>query len=102
MTISTSEDSPLVVVTGSTGNQGGSVIKHLTLSSKPYRIRALTRDASKPKAKNLEKEGVEIFEIDLKPENQDKMVQAYASADIVFVCRLLLSVYIPMACLALM
>ncbi|KAG0238264.1 hypothetical protein BGW42_006544 [Actinomortierella wolfii] len=48
--------SKLLVVFGATGNQGGSVVKHIArdpVLSKEYRIRAVTRDPSKPEAKAL-------------------------------------------------
>jgi uncharacterized protein YbjT (DUF2867 family) len=44
---------------------GGSVIHHLISSDKPYRIRAITRDSSKPNAKDLASKGVEVVEADL-------------------------------------
>ncbi|GAA5827557.1 hypothetical protein JCM11251_001731 [Rhodosporidiobolus azoricus] len=81
MTASTMEG-PLVVVIGATGAQGGSVIAHLIRSDQPYRIRAVTRDVNKPKAKELEKEGCEVVAADMqKREDLDK---AFSGADIVF------------------
>lgn len=38
---------PIVAVVGATGNQGGSVVRHLSATGK-YQIRALTRDPKKP------------------------------------------------------
>ncbi|GAA5912317.1 hypothetical protein JCM6882_002557 [Rhodosporidiobolus microsporus] len=75
-------EGPIVVVIGATGSQGGSVITHLSRSDKPYRLRAVTRDASKPKAKDLEAAGCEVVEADIgKREDLDKV---FAGADIVF------------------
>ncbi|KAJ9125686.1 hypothetical protein QFC22_000649 [Naganishia vaughanmartiniae] len=85
MTITQSSQAPLVVIGGATGNQGGSVLRYLKDSDKEYRIRALTRDSTKPKAKALANLGAEVISIDLKPENQDKIEKAYAGADVVFV-----------------
>jgi len=48
-------------------------------------MRGLTRDASKPKALELEKMGVEMVSIDLKPGNEEAMREAYKGADVVFV-----------------
>jgi uncharacterized protein YbjT (DUF2867 family) len=85
MTITQSQSAPLVVVGGATGNQGGSVLHYVKESDKEYRIRALTRDASKPKAKALAELGAEVISIDLKPENKEDIVKAYKGADVVFV-----------------
>jgi uncharacterized protein YbjT (DUF2867 family) len=85
MTITQSTSAPLVVIGGATGNQGGSVLQFLQESDKEYRLRALTRDASKPKAKALLDLGVDVVAIDLKPENQDRIQEAYSGADVVFV-----------------
>jgi uncharacterized protein YbjT (DUF2867 family) len=85
MTVSQSQDAPLIVVCGATGNQGGSVIRFLIESPKAYRIRGLTRDATKPNAKKLADQGVEVVSVDLTPENKAKIVEAYTGADVVFV-----------------
>lgn len=85
MTITQSQAAPLVVIGGATGNQGGSVLHYLKESDKEYRVRALTRDASKPKAKALAELGAEVISIDLKPENKEDIVKAYKGADVVFV-----------------
>ena len=87
MTITQAQDAPLVVVGGATGNQGGSVIRFLSESPKPYRIRALTRDATKPNAKRLAEQGVEVVSVSLDAENKAKVIEAYKGADIVFVRR---------------
>jgi len=60
--------SKLITVFGATGNQGGSVVKsilaHPTLS-KQYKIRAITRDPSKPNAQALAAKGVEPVKADM-------------------------------------
>jgi uncharacterized protein YbjT (DUF2867 family) len=53
----------LVLVTGATGRQGGSVIRHML--SKGWRLRALTRDSSSPAAQELLRKGVEVVQGDL-------------------------------------
>ncbi|KAJ9091625.1 hypothetical protein QFC20_007588, partial [Naganishia adeliensis] len=84
MTITKSTSAPLVVIGGATGNQGGSVLHYLRESDKEYRLRALTRDNTKPKAKALSELGVEVVSIDLKPENKEKIQEVYSGADVVF------------------
>lgn len=49
---------PVVVVTGATGQQGGSVIKHL-MKEKKYHIRAVTRNVASPAAQALAAQGCE-------------------------------------------
>jgi nucleoside-diphosphate-sugar epimerase len=85
MTITQSSSAPLVVIGGATGNQGGSVLHWLQESDQEYRLRALTRDSTKPKAKALADLGVDVVSIDLKPENKDKIQEVYTGADVVFV-----------------
>ncbi|KAK5014586.1 hypothetical protein LTR16_003797 [Cryomyces antarcticus] len=61
--------SKLITVFGSTGNQGGSVIKHLLADatlSKEFKIRGVTRDTSKPAAQALAKQGVEVADMNSK------------------------------------
>ena len=60
--------SKLITIFGATGNQGGSVLSQLLASpelSKEYKIRAVTRDTSKPKAKELASKGCEVVKADL-------------------------------------
>jgi uncharacterized protein YbjT (DUF2867 family) len=55
--------SKIITVFGATGNQGGSVIKHIladAVLAKEFKIRGITRDVSKPAAQALEKQGVEM------------------------------------------
>jgi uncharacterized protein YbjT (DUF2867 family) len=60
--------SKLLTVFGATGAQGGSVVKailaHPTLSKK-YKVRAITRDPTKPNAQKLVSQGVEAVKGDL-------------------------------------
>lgn len=58
--------SKLITVFGATGNQGGSVIKHILEDpqlSKEYRTRGITRDTSKKAAQDLAKQGVEVVSV---------------------------------------
>jgi dihydrodipicolinate reductase len=85
MTISQDPSAPLVAVVGATGNQGGSVVNGLEESDKPYRVRAFTRDATKPAAQDLVKRGVEIAVVSLVVENKEEVYKAFAGADVAFV-----------------
>ena len=94
MTIVTSSDAPLVTVVGATGNQvrcgsvrqltsqGGSVIKALSESSKSYRVRGISRDASKPAAQQLSEQGVEMVSANI--EDRSAIDKVFKGADIVF------------------
>ncbi|KAJ7255443.1 hypothetical protein B0H12DRAFT_1323184 [Mycena haematopus] len=84
MTITRSESAPLVAVVGATGIQGGSVIKALSESDKPYRIRGFTRDPTKPAAETLKKKGVEMVAVDLVLENKEEVFKAFTGADYAF------------------
>ena len=58
--------SKLITVFGATGNQGGSVIKHILADSQlssEFKIRGITRDVSKPAAKALADKGVEVVTV---------------------------------------
>lgn len=58
--------SKILTVFGATGNQGGSVIKAVLADpvlSKEFRIRGITRDASKPAAQALAAKGVEVVSV---------------------------------------
>ncbi|KAF2469013.1 NAD(P)-binding protein [Lindgomyces ingoldianus] len=58
----------LLAVFGATGNQGGSVANFVLNDpqlSEEYAVRAITRDASNPRAEALKSKGVEIVEADL-------------------------------------
>jgi uncharacterized protein YbjT (DUF2867 family) len=72
---------PLVLVTGATGAQGGSVARHL-LADGRWAVRALTRDARSAKAQALAAQGVELVEGDLgRPET---LPAALAGVEAVF------------------
>jgi uncharacterized protein YbjT (DUF2867 family) len=49
-----------ILVTGATGHQGGSVLRHL--KARGHRLRALVRDKNRPAAKALQGLGVEVFQ----------------------------------------
>lgn len=58
----------LLVVFGATGNQGGSIVRHVLedpVLNKRYSVRAITRDASNPKAQALTSQGAEVVSADL-------------------------------------
>ncbi|GAB7352967.1 hypothetical protein MBLNU459_g3538t1 [Dothideomycetes sp. NU459] len=77
--------SKLITVFGATGNQGGSVIKNLLADptlSKEFKIRGITRDVSKPAAKALESQGVEIVGADLN--SKDSVAEAIKGSTTVF------------------
>ncbi|KLO16756.1 NAD(P)-binding protein [Schizopora paradoxa] len=82
MTISKDSSAPIFVVVGSTGGQGGSVVRAIQESSKPYRVRAITRDAAKPKAKELASLGCEVVEADIS--TPDGAKKAFEGADFAF------------------
>lgn len=48
----------IILVTGATGNQGGAAVRHLLKDG--WKVRALTRDSSKPAADELRKLGAEV------------------------------------------
>lgn len=85
MTITQDPSACLVAVVGATGNQGGSVVNGLEESDKPYRVRAFTRDATKPAAQALVKRGVEVVTVSLVVENKEEVYKAFAGADVAFV-----------------
>lgn len=60
--------SKILTVFGATGNQGGSVIEAVLsdpILSKEFKIRGITRDASKPAAQALAAKGVEVVTVSL-------------------------------------
>ncbi|KAF7592528.1 hypothetical protein BBP40_012752 [Aspergillus hancockii] len=77
--------SKLITVFGATGNQGGSVIRHILADpvlSKEFTIRGITRDASKPAAQELLKKGVEIKKADMNI--KDSVLEAIQGSHSVF------------------
>jgi uncharacterized protein YbjT (DUF2867 family) len=85
MTISQDPSAPLAVLVGITGQQGGSVARALIDSDKPYRIRGLTRDATKPAAQAFAAQGVQIVSVSLTVDDVLNVRKAFEGADIVFV-----------------
>lgn len=60
--------SKVLTVFGATGNQGGSVISTVLANPKlssEYKLRGITRDPSKPSAKKLADQGVEMVSADM-------------------------------------
>ncbi|PGH15380.1 hypothetical protein AJ80_05564 [Polytolypa hystricis UAMH7299] len=75
----------LITVFGATGNQGGSVIKHILEDpqlSKEYKTRAITRDTSKKSAQELAKQGVEVVSANLN--SVDSLTSALQGSHTVF------------------
>lgn len=73
--------SKLLAVFGATGQQGNSVIAHVLADpklSKEYHIRAITRDATSAKAKQLAEKGVQVVQADM----QDPLSLAPALKDV--------------------
>ena len=63
-----------VVVAGATGKQGGAVARRLL--NRGHRVRALTRDPSKPSARALAEKGAEVVAADLEdPASLDKALR---------------------------
>ena len=59
---------PIIAIFGATGKQGGSVIKSIlgdSATASKYTLRGITRDVSKPAAKALTEQGVEMVAADL-------------------------------------
>jgi uncharacterized protein YbjT (DUF2867 family) len=63
--VSNRDETPVVLVTGATGNQGGAVVDALSRSARRWRIRALTRNPQGPAAQALRARGVEVVGGDL-------------------------------------
>ncbi|KZV94018.1 NAD(P)-binding protein [Exidia glandulosa HHB12029] len=84
MTLSSQPSAPLVVVVGATGFQGGSVVRELIASDKPYRLRGLTRDDTKPAAQAMMELGVEVVAVTISVGNEAAVLRAFHGADIVF------------------
>jgi uncharacterized protein YbjT (DUF2867 family) len=70
----------IIAVTGATGQQGGAVSRRLLANG--WKVRALTRDASKPAAKELATLGAEIVAGDM--ENRAELDAAFKGAYGVF------------------
>ncbi|KAJ7769234.1 NAD(P)-binding protein [Mycena olivaceomarginata] len=84
MTITQDSSAPLVAVVGATGAQGGSVVKALAESNKPYRVRGFTRDSTKPAAQKLVAQGVDVVDVSLVLDNVKNVFKAFEGANIAF------------------
>ncbi|KAL3493067.1 hypothetical protein BJX62DRAFT_249999 [Aspergillus germanicus] len=73
----------VIVVIGATGAQGGAVVRELLQYPSAYRIRALTRDPSKPASQSLIAMGVDVQQADL-DEGTEKLAAAFAGAHIIY------------------
>ncbi|KAJ7212822.1 hypothetical protein B0H12DRAFT_1275867, partial [Mycena haematopus] len=76
---------PLIAIVGATGTQGGSVVRALADSERPYRVRGFTRDGAKPAALELSELGVEVVVVSLVVENKDEVYKAFTGATFAFV-----------------
>lgn len=75
--------SKIITVFGATGLQGGSVVKSILASpTLSYKIRAVTRDPSKPNAQALASQGVELVKADL--EDAESVKHALQGSHAVF------------------
>ena len=64
----------IVLVTGATGRQGGAAIHHM--SSRGWRLRALTRDPKSHAAEELARRGIEVLRGNLEdPASLERAVQ---------------------------
>lgn len=85
MTISKDSSAPLIVVVGATGAQGSSVVKALGESDSPYRIRAFTRDPTKPAAQKLNEQGIAVVTYDPQSATDEGTRKLFEGATYVFV-----------------
>ncbi|SEH92997.1 Uncharacterized conserved protein YbjT, contains NAD(P)-binding and DUF2867 domains [Mycolicibacterium rutilum] len=74
----------VIAVVGATGNQGGGLARAiLTDPSSAFRVRAITRDATSAKARQLAADGAEVVSADL--DDLDSMTRAFDGARGAFV-----------------
>ena len=73
----------LIADIGLTLSQGGSIVTELLKSPEKYKIRALTRDLSKPAAKALAARGVDVQQASLSG-GRDTLIKVFAGANIIF------------------
>jgi uncharacterized protein YbjT (DUF2867 family) len=73
--------SELIVITGGTGKQGGSVIDAF-LNDPNFKIRATTRDPTSAAAQALREKGVEVVHGDI--DDQVSLERAFEGANIVY------------------
>lgn len=77
--------SKIFTVFGATGNQGGSVVKNILENaelSKIYKIRAITRDVTKPAALALKDKGAEVVAADMN--DKESIIAAIKGSSVVF------------------
>ncbi|KAJ7808612.1 hypothetical protein B0H14DRAFT_2608762 [Mycena olivaceomarginata] len=84
MTVSKLLTAPLTVIVGITGRKGGNVARALIASDKPYRLRGLSRNITKPAAQIFADQGVELVGVELRADKPEDVLKAFAGADIAF------------------
>ncbi|KAK1147562.1 hypothetical protein N8T08_000904 [Aspergillus melleus] len=72
-----------VVVIGATGSQGGSVARELLKNPHLYKVRAVTRDPSKPAAQQLAALGASLQAVDLNA-GVEALATVFTGADAIF------------------
>ncbi|KAL1895879.1 hypothetical protein Sste5346_004976 [Sporothrix stenoceras] len=73
----------LIVVTGATGNQGGSVATTF-LGLPGWKVRAITRNPDSAKAQALVAAGAEVVQADLGNDDTTALKQAFEGANVIF------------------
>lgn len=81
----------LLIVVGTTGNQGGSVANYF-LGNPSWKIRGITRDPAKASARAWSLKGVEMVQADL--DDVESLTRAFAGANAIFA---LTDYWVPMA-----
>lgn len=71
----------LIVVTGATGAQGGSVAR-LFAQSPDWRVRGITRNPDKPSNASLRQAGIELVAGDY--DDVESLERAFEGADVIF------------------
>lgn len=64
-------------------DQGSSIVNELLESPDQYKVRALTRDFSKPASKALAAQGVDVQQASLS-DGRDKLIEVFDRADVIF------------------
>ncbi|KAG8990467.1 hypothetical protein FRB94_000280 [Tulasnella sp. JGI-2019a] len=77
MTVTHDLCAPLLVIVGATGTQGFSVIKALSESDKPHRLRGFTRNPTKLIMKEMAAKGTQMVVVEPRPENKDLTTKAF-------------------------
>jgi uncharacterized protein YbjT (DUF2867 family) len=73
------ENRKIIAVVGATGAQGGGLVRTiLNDAKKEFAVRAITRDANSPKAKELKQLGAEVVQANL--DDKDSIVKAFKGA----------------------